>query len=311
MIARFVVSCMLAVAVTTTAAAQGGATDNTHSPSDNSAKNEVDKRPMKSVPPENGNAEAIATLDDLVQRIDQQFAMITKRMQLGFNAYKDLQSDVDDVAEAQSELRTEFEQLKTQLDTVQEALHTKIAEQQQLLDAVVSDDLDGNAYLRLDSSMENPDFRKQMSKAVHESIQDDGEFVVTNKMDGIQWIIVNGQQVVIEPQKQKTLKVPVGTVTTQLPGQILQNWTIGAPSYRQAIDIVSQQNLAQQQNPQTTTFRPSSSSGIDSSQTPITTVFSIPTTGYTTYYGPTYAYDPNAHWPWQSNGPWGRLLRTR
>ena len=36
------------------------------------------------------------------------------------------------------------------------------------------------------------------------------------------------------------LTVPVGTVTAQLPGQPLTNWTLGAPTYREKIEIAAE-----------------------------------------------------------------------
>ncbi len=68
-----------------------------------------------------------------------------------------------------------------------------------------------------------------------------------------QQIVVNQKEYGLGADEILTLKVPVGTVTAQLPGQPLTNWTVAAPNYSQKIEIVPEKM------PTTTTaYRPMS-----------------------------------------------------
>jgi hypothetical protein len=91
---------------------------------------------------------------------------------------------------------------------------------------------------RLDAAMESPSFRQDMDKAVHASLKATGKFEIVNKTISHQWIFVNRTERFLRPNETIILEVPVGTVTTQLPGQELVNWTVAAPEYSQSIEIV-------------------------------------------------------------------------
>ena len=306
MFTRFVISWMFVALAATSAVGQ-----------DTSEPSRVAQPEMKDVPPlDKKPAKSTVTLDALMIKMDEQFKQTNQWMAEGFKDLQTLRSDVDQLITTQNERGTELTQLKEKLDEIDTTLNLKIEEQRLLLDAIAGDDDDGNPILRLDSVMQSPLFRNQMSKAVNDSIQSEGELVVTNKMAGAQVLDVNGRQVSVEPGDPVKLKVPVGTDTTRLPGQDLQNWTVGAPNYRQEIDIVPRQNVSNR----ITVLRPEDTTSyyVDSSptttvyspirtvySTPATTTYSVPITTYSGpntayYYSPSYAYYPytSYYWPY-------------
>jgi hypothetical protein len=106
--------------------------------------------------------------------------------------------------------------------------------QRQILVATSSGDI-----LDIRSQMQKPPFRSAFDNAVHEVLSDKpGIFTVTNKMPTYQRISVNRVEYGLSPNQRVTLEVPLGTVTTELPGQEIKNWTVAAPGYSESIDIV-------------------------------------------------------------------------
>jgi hypothetical protein len=59
-----------------------------------------------------------------------------------------------------------------------------------------------------------------------------------------QHIVVNQKSYEMAPDEILTVTVPVGTVSAQLPGQALTNWTLSAPTYSQKIEIVPESDPA-------------------------------------------------------------------
>jgi len=111
------------------------------------------------------------------------------------------------------------------------------AVRQNLVDISRTDSTKGHVP-RLDAAMESPSFRQDMDRAVHASLKTTGTFQIVNKTVSHQWIFVNRTERFLRPNETLVLEVPVGTVTTQLPGQDLVNWTVTAPDYSQSVDIV-------------------------------------------------------------------------
>ncbi|MHB8952121.1 MAG: hypothetical protein ACYC4U_04020 [Pirellulaceae bacterium] len=138
------------------------------------------------------------------------------------------------------------------IDELTQQQQDQLARQQAILDAIAQKDTAGRDVLRLSANMEqSEEFREDVRKAVHHSLDTQGELTVHNRMPNPQQIIVNLKTFGLGPDEMLTLKVPVGTVTAQLPGQPLTNWTVGAPTYRQTIEIVPETS------PNTTSvFRP-------------------------------------------------------
>jgi ABC-type transporter Mla subunit MlaD len=133
----------------------------------------------------------------------------------------------------------------------------QLARQQEILDAITQRDSQGNDVLRLSANMDqSEEFREDMQKSVHRSLETHGQFTVENRMENEQQLLVNQKEYRLGAGEVLTLQVPVGTVTAQLPGQRLTNWTVTAPTYSQKIEIVPETQGA------TTVYRPAEGSGL-------------------------------------------------
>jgi hypothetical protein len=87
---------------------------------------------------------------------------------------------------------------------------------------------------------QSEEFREDVRKAVHQALQTHGELTIWNRMSTRQQIVVNQKPYEIDPDEILLVTAPVGTVSAQLPGQGLTNWTLSAPTYSQKIEIVPQ-----------------------------------------------------------------------
>ena len=135
---------------------------------------------------------------------------------------------------------------------------------------------------------QSEEFREDVRKAVHQSLETHGDFSVHNRMGSFQRVVVNQKEYGLKPDEILTLKVPVGSVTVQLPGQPLTNWTVGAPNYSQKVEIVPDANATT-----TTAYRPISGDvtlpWYALSPLPRTTVYLPPLPG-PIYTGPAVEY---------------------
>jgi hypothetical protein len=96
--------------------------------------------------------------------------------------------------------------------------------------------------LDLNSSMASQEFQRDLSGAVHNSLQREGRLLVSNQMSTTQYLRVNGQMYTIPPgTSNHPIPIPVGTLTTELLGEAPKNWTIAPPSYEQGIIIAPRQ----------------------------------------------------------------------
>ncbi len=110
--------------------------------------------------------------------------------------------------------------------------------QREILDQITATDDNGDVYLTLNSIMnKSTKAREEVREAVERSIRQQGTLSIENKMGTVQDILVNRVQYHVHAGATLNLTVPVGTVSTQLPGQRIVNWTIGVPNYRQSISI--------------------------------------------------------------------------
>jgi hypothetical protein len=197
-----------------------------------------------------------------------------------------------ETVEAVAENKTQIGQLKSKIDVLTGQINEEILKQQQILDAISQSDSDGNYVPRLSAAMRSEDFRKEMQTAVNDSLGTEGDLRIHNKTNQYQRVLINRQEHGISAGETLALKVPVGTVTTQIPGRDLVNWTISAPKYEQSIDIVPPAEPTR-----TTVLRPvpttSYSAPTTTYYTPTTTYYTPTTTYYTpttTYYAPTTTY---------------------
>jgi hypothetical protein len=154
-------------------------------------------------------------------------------------------------------VKTQSDQIQTLADTVKEqsgqfqSFNTRFGalddvvrqEHARILTDIARDD-SGRYVPKLNAAMERESFRQEMDAAVHGSLRKVGRFRVVNKTASPQWIQINLRDHYLRAGEELILQdVPVGTVTTQLPGQSLVNWTLGHVQngeYYESIDIVPQ-----------------------------------------------------------------------
>ncbi len=128
--------------------------------------------------------------------------------------------------------------LAERVELALDQINTIIGKQQDILDDITTRDDDGEVYLTLNSIMnKSTKAREEVREAVERSIRKQGTLSIENKMGTVQDILVNRVQYHVHAGATLNLTVPVGTVSTQLPGQKIVNWTIGVPNYRQSISI--------------------------------------------------------------------------
>ena len=145
----------------------------------------------------------------------------------------DLKHDIDGNAQGLGQLKQDFEKNK-------EDVAGLIEEQRRILDAISTSDGQGNRMLAMNNMMSSsPQFRQEMSSAVHQSIRREGTLRVRNRTGSYQLLDVNRQRLEIPPYTEIfDIRVPVGTLTTELVGQErTKNWTVTAPDYFQEIVI--------------------------------------------------------------------------
>ncbi len=189
-------------------------------------------------------------------------------------------ASIDSLLEKQTEM---LERLGELTNLQQE----QFVQQHQILDSIVRKDSNGIDVLRLSANMKkSPQFREELRKVVHDSLDAEGEVIIRNKTALQQRVKVNQKDYDIAAGDILTLNVPVGTLTAQLPGQPLTNWTITAPTYQQKIDIVPDAQTT------VTAYRPAETR-VTETTLPVTTYRPV-TTETPVYVAPSesYYFDP-------------------
>ncbi len=102
----------------------------------------------------------------------------------------------------------------------------------------------GGFRLNLPGQMANEDFQREFGDAIDDTIRKKvGTLTITNKMSSYQRVLVNRAEYGLRPSEKVEIKLPAGTVTTELPGiEGVKTWMIGSPDYSQSIDIVPARN---------------------------------------------------------------------
>jgi hypothetical protein len=96
---------------------------------------------------------------------------------------------------------------------------------------------EGGAYhVRFDTNSQSG--RHEIRRAIESTVPDRGDFIVRNRTPYYQDIYVNGRLHQVAPNKDLTLHVQPGAVTTQLAGQQVHTWQVGLPSFKQVVDIL-------------------------------------------------------------------------
>lgn len=152
---------------------------------------------------------------------------------------KALSDNLTKTLERVSEHETQIGQLKTDLAKLKDLFSEELQKQQQILEAISRTDSSGRHVPRLSAAMQSsPEFRREMQQAVNDSLERTGTLRITNRTDRYQTIYVNRAEHGVSAGETVTLKVPVGTVATQIPGREMKTWAVTAPTYEQSIDIV-------------------------------------------------------------------------
>ncbi len=228
----------------------------------------------------------VKTLEELtrdVQGLQQQLAAISANLT---NLAKAVGDNVQETGQNQRAIEQNAENIARITDVIQ----TELSKQQRILEAISQKDSAGHDVLRLSAIMEQSgEFRGDMRKAVQQSLETHGDFSIHNRMATVQQVVVNQRPYRLNPDEILTLKVPVGTVTAQLPGQALTNWTVSAPSYSQRVEIVPDVNTR-------TVYRPvSGDSGVTSYEwlpRPWDPIYLVPLPSLP----PAYVESPPAYW---------------
>ena len=160
-----------------------------------------------------------------------ELADLTKRVAALEGDFNALESKINDNA-------SQISRLSELVGDAFSKLTDQDAKQQSILDAISATDENGEIYITLNSIMKkSATARHEVQRAVEQSIRSEGTLSIVNEMGTSQDIIVNHIQHHVHAGATLNLTVPVGTVSTQLPGQDIVNWTIGVPNYRQSVSI--------------------------------------------------------------------------
>ena len=80
--------------------------------------------------------------------------------------------------------------------------------------------------------------RELVDTVVHDITRSTGELRIRNDMDSGQSLVINGlDRYYVAPRSARVVIVPSGTATTELAGEGVKSWMIGAPNYYQDIVI--------------------------------------------------------------------------
>lgn len=153
---------------------------------------------------------------------------------------------VEELDKEVQDLRSQLEKIAGDVSTLTDKTEENAKQLGELINLVSEQTIAQKNMLGaqgLNSNMQSEEFRQEMKRAVHESLQEEGTVIIRNKMATDQRVTVNREEHLIRAGGSLTLAVPVGTLTAQLPGQPLTTWTITAPKYEQKIDIVPSETV--------------------------------------------------------------------
>ena len=170
--------------------------------------------------------------------------------------------------------QAELSEMTRQLEELQSQFQDQVARQGEILASISSADGD-QTILPLTAIMDrSPKFTQDMTDAVHRVIKNEGTFTIENKTSTYRRVFVNRAEYGVQPGATLSLKVPTGTVSTQIDGEGLKTWAVGAPNYAQKVEIVPTTSRV------TTYYAPNSTSSN------VTTTYDLPTTSVTAYSAP-------------------------
>lgn len=187
--------------------------------------------------------EKFGELAEEFDQLESQDRVLSKTQLELSTIQKELREKQIEMADNFTDLMSSVQQMREETAELKDRLQQTLDEHERILGAISTTDSNSQQpILGLKKNMESEEFRNELDKAVHKTIRTHGEFTVSNKMSSPQQISINGRWYDLAahgmPNDARTFRVPVGTVTTRLPGKRLQNWTVGAPDYEDGADIV-------------------------------------------------------------------------
>jgi chaperonin cofactor prefoldin len=169
-------------------------------------------------------AARVGTTESKATDIDRRIASLTSSIE----ALTDVTKDID------SRLKT----LDEKVNTLTTRSNTELTTMQKQLGDIARKD--GDSYVpNISAAMTTSDkFRQEMETVVNRSLKPAGALLLVNRTPDAKWVFVNKSPYFVRPGERIQLNVNVGTVTTQLPGEEMQTWSITAPTYQLSLDMI-------------------------------------------------------------------------
>jgi hypothetical protein len=184
--------------------------------------------------------------DTRLDELEKQLAALTMRTTTTEGKLTDidkriesLTTNVDKLASVTADIDTRLKSLDEKVNTMTTQSNTELTTMRKQLGDIARKE--GDSYVpNISAAMSTSDkFRQEMETVVNRSLKPAGIVLLANKTAIGQWVFVNKSGYFVRPGDQLTLNVNVGTITTQLPGEEMQTWTVTAPTYQLALDMVT------------------------------------------------------------------------
>jgi hypothetical protein len=182
-----------------------------------------------------------ARIDELAQQLAALTTRVTtteKNVTAVDRRIESLTTNVEKLTQVAADQDSRIKTLNEKVDSITTRSNTELTTMKKQLEDTTRKD--GDSYVpNISAAMSTSDtFRQDMETAVNKSLKTGGTLVLTNKTSVAHWVFVNRTGYFLRPGEQSPIAVNVGTVTTQLTGEEMQTWTLAAPSYQLALDIV-------------------------------------------------------------------------
>ena len=189
--------------------------------------------------------------DARIDELAKQLAALTTRLGMTENKVADidrriesLTTNVEKLTQVTADVDSRLKSLSDKVNELSDKPSTELTAMKTQLDAISVKD--GDTYVpNISAAMTGSNkFRQDMETAVNKSLKTGGTVLLTNKTAVAQWVEINRTRYFLRPSEQLPVAVNIGTVTTELPGEEMQTWTITAPAYQLALEIVPRPELS-------------------------------------------------------------------
>ena len=187
-----------------------------------------------------GLANLIVEHDAELKDLRTDYEVVKDKLDKEVADFEKFRTDYEVVKDKLDKEVADFEKFRTDYEVVTDKLHFQVGEQEKILNAIARKDSSGRPILALDAIMNaSSEGRREIGRAVHGVLRQQGTLVIRNKMTTGQWISINRRQEFVPALSSRWISVPVGTLTTELVGwESARNWTINPPNYHQEIEII-------------------------------------------------------------------------